>query len=142
MRIKHRMKGLVHMICTALVFMLLMMGSGCGKPKESNAAYYVIGEKDTARANGPSLPHFFYGDHNFILMDSATVFYHDNKVVRFCGTGIDYTKPPALALWPDSLTEIKPEELHTFLEKTIPDSMRIAEYADVKRYVSASISSP
>ena len=77
----------------------------------------------------------FYGEHNFILLNSQ-IFYHKTNKIRRCGFGIDYTKPPRLYITPDSLTEINFSELEWFLKTNIPDSLINGDF------VSAIISSP
>jgi hypothetical protein len=58
----------------------------------------------------------FYGQNNFILYDSKTIFYHNKCVFHWCGTGIDYTKPDRLFLASGDLIKLKPGELKHFLE--------------------------
>ena len=103
--------------------------------------YYVFKHFDTNKQNNedefvpPPLPIMFYGQHNFILLNSQ-IFYHNINIIRSCGVGIDYTKPPRLYLTPGSLIEIKLTELENFLKINIPDSLYNGEN------VSAIISSP
>lgn len=65
----------------------------------------------------------FYHRHNFILVDTSQVFYHNKYIYYNCGTGIDFSKPPRLFLTADSLIEIKIEDLSLFLQNTIPDTI-------------------
>jgi hypothetical protein len=67
--------------------------------------------------SSPLPPHLFYGEHNFILYNNSKIFYHNDYFYHYCGTGIDFSKPPKLYLTVDSLTEIPREELEQFLNK-------------------------
>ncbi|MEO0037782.1 MAG: hypothetical protein RIQ59_993 [Bacteroidota bacterium] len=82
--------------------------------------YFVIKDltkhhKTTSDPQSIETP-FFYGSHNFILMNNSTIFYHDKFVWYGCGYGIDFTKPPRLYITPDSLVEIKLAGLEQFLK--------------------------
>jgi hypothetical protein len=82
--------------------------------------YFVIKDltkhhKTTSDPQSIETP-FFYGSHNFILMNNSTIFYHDKFVWYSCGNGIDFTKPPRLYITPDSLVEIKLAGLEQFLK--------------------------
>ncbi len=107
---------------------LLILFVSCSPKKEvKNSVYYIIKYPDTLKqgpANNepPPPPLAFYGQHNFVLYDSSRVFYHNNYVFYRCGTGIDFSRPPRLFLTPDSLTEIKINELPTFLKTTVTES--------------------
>lgn len=60
---------------------------------------------------------FYYGNMNFILFDSTHIYFHDKCVFYMCGTGIDFSKPPRIYLYPDSLKEIKQKDLPVFLKR-------------------------
>lgn len=82
--------------------------------------YFVIKDltkhhKTTSDPQSIETP-FFYGSHNFILINNSTIFYHDKFVWYSCGYGIDFTKPPRLYITPDSLVEIKLARLEQFLK--------------------------
>ena len=82
--------------------------------------YFVIKNPDTSNTKVIlELPRFFYGHHNFILTNSAQLFYYNNYIFYSCGTGLDLTKPPYLHLTPDSLIEIKEDDLVDFLKDKI-----------------------
>lgn len=99
---------------------------GCSKKQDKSTVYYIIKHPDITKSDTsdmpppPPPPALFYGQHNFILFDSARIFYHNKHVFYTCGTGLDRSKPPHLFLTPDSLTEIMPNELPNFLTANIP----------------------
>jgi hypothetical protein len=62
-------------------------------------------------------PTLYYRSHNFILIDSVTIYYHKKYVIYHCGTGIDFSKPPFLNLLKNDLIEIKQNQLYKFLVK-------------------------
>lgn len=65
----------------------------------------------------PSVP--FYFTHNFIFFDTSKIFYfygHFNYKFINCGVGIDYSKPNKINLLPDSLIELKINNLQEFLK--------------------------
>ncbi len=123
-----------------LITIIIIFLFSCSTKHESkNQTYFIIKHLVKTTPNtieSPPIPALmFYGQHNFILLDSQ-IFYHDNCVVRRCGTGLDNYKPPRLFLTKDSLTEIPIKDLTTFLNKNIPDS--VVNLFDI----TASISSP
>jgi hypothetical protein len=101
----------------AYLFLVFILAS-CVENEKTAPDYFVINPfvKDSLDEVEP----IFYGDHNFILADSEKIYYHDNSgyYSGMCGTGIDFTKPPQLYLTPDSLKEIKKEDLLNFLKTT------------------------
>ncbi|MDB5257784.1 MAG: hypothetical protein JWM14_2479 [Chitinophagaceae bacterium] len=109
-------------IIILIVFIIVL---GCsGKQPRTESNYYIIKHPIQKDSSGNKVPTgIFYGDHNFILIDSTRIFYHTKNIFRFCGTGIDYTKPPKLSLKPEDLQEITIEELPLFLEKDVTKSM-------------------
>ncbi len=103
--------------------------------------YYVVkhpkpNTKDFGDNPPPPLPITFYGNYNFILLDTSKIFYHQVHQYYTCGTGVDFTKPPKLFLTPDSLREIKIGDLSEFLNNSITDSVARM------RHFFASISYP
>ncbi len=85
--------------------------------------YYVIKHEDTSAGFRTNIINFYW-NHNFILLDSSKVFYFNSKpLFTDCGTGINVTKPIKLYLTPDSLRELRSEDMQQFLQATIPDSM-------------------
>jgi hypothetical protein len=124
-----------------LILLTLILISCSTKKDNKVDFYYVIKHFDATKQDTkdkfapPPPPKMFYGLHNFILL-SSKIFYHNNNIIRRCGVGIDYTKPPRLYITPDSLIEIKISELENFLKINIPDSL----YNGYN--VSAIISSP
>ncbi|MGZ4047778.1 MAG: hypothetical protein ACXVNN_00375 [Bacteroidia bacterium] len=111
--------------------------------KQDNASkiYYVIQHQkeevvlDKDGMPPPPLLKSFYGDYNFILLDSSTIYCHEKNKHYSCGYGLSYTKPVLLFLTPEDLSEIKISNLEAFL-KSIPESI----VSDQHFY--ASISSP
>lgn len=92
--------------------------------KVVNSDYYSVAEKKQIHSFKLDIGVIYYGDYNFILPDSSRVFYFYYKSwIAVCGTGIDFTKPLKLYLTPDSLHELRSEDMHQFLQATIPDSM-------------------
>ena len=65
----------------------------------------------------------YYGNFNFILLDSSVYYFYKKYTYRFCGTGVDYTKPPRLNLMPSNLTKFDEKELRDFLTLNITDSI-------------------
>lgn len=116
-----------------LIYLIGIVLLSCEEKQQKEPDYFVINPfvKDSLDEVEP----IFYGDHNFILADSEKIYYHDNSGYYYgmCGTGIDFTKPPYLCLTPDSLREIKQEDLLGFLKK-------IAKKPN--RHLLISISSP
>ncbi|UUC44559.1 hypothetical protein [Flavobacterium cerinum] len=104
-----------------IVLGIFLILQSCIKEKaDKKAFYYVINhDKKEVRSDDspPPPPKLFYGESNFILLDSIRVFYHDNYVFHWCGTGVDYTKPSLLNITPDSLTEIRLNDLPVFLKQ-------------------------
>lgn len=108
----------------------------CKTKQDNNEHFYFVIKHPKINTKEPSPPSIFYGDHNFILLDTDKVFYHDKFFFYSCGTDIDFTKPPRIFLIPNSLTEIKIRDLQLFLLNNIRDTMVQG------RNVMASISSP
>lgn len=106
-----------------IVLGIFLILQSCIKEKaDQKTFYYVIHhDKKEVRSDDsdspPPPPKLFYGQSNFILLDSIRVFYHDNYVFHWCGTGVDYTKPSLLNITPDSLTAVKLNELPVFLKQ-------------------------
>ncbi|UMY64687.1 MULTISPECIES: hypothetical protein [unclassified Flavobacterium] len=94
-----------------LFFLLLQTLIGCQKPNED---FYVIDDA------APSTD--FYGPVNFVLLDSTAIFVHQKRGDYFCGTFLDFSKPPRLNLVPRDLVEIPIDALPDALRK-IPDSL-------------------
>ncbi len=103
----------------------------CSKKQNTEATvYYVImplkpdNQHLLDNPPPPPLPPF-YGQLNFILLDTSIFFHNNYKQTDFswCGTDQDFTKPPMLGLTPDSLIEIRINELQSFLTNSIPDSL-------------------
>ncbi len=114
---------------TVLVLISIFIFFSCSTKRDTDKEiYYIIKNAsrllvDTGDNLAPTpLPTMFYGHHNFILADSIHVFYHDNLVFYSCANGVDFSKPPRLFLTPDSLTEIKINDLNNFLKKSIPEA--------------------
>jgi hypothetical protein len=110
-----------------LILGLLLSFLSCSPKKtDENNVYYVIKNGEEKLKPGELIPPppLFYGQSNFILLDSTKIFYHDNYIFHWCGTGIDFTKPPRLLITPDSLVEVKMKDISSFLKKVIPDSIQ------------------
>ncbi|WP_430405450.1 hypothetical protein [Fluviicola sp.] len=122
------MNRLVYLLFFVFIFV------SCGENEEKSPDYFVI-QPFVADSLDEGAEPVFYGDHNFILADSEKIYYHDNSGYSrgMCGTGIDFTKPPQLFLTPDSLKEIKKEDLLDFLKTTTKKR---------GHYLLVSISSP
>ncbi len=122
-----------------IIIIIISLFSCSTKPDSETQKYFIIKHLVKTTPNTiespPIPPLMFYGQHNFILLDSK-IFYHDNNIIRRCGTGLDNSKPPRLYLTKDSLTEIPFADLATFLNRNMPDS--ITNLFDI----TASISSP
>ncbi len=114
--------------------------------KVVNSDYYSVAEKRKLQLRVEDMPPpppppiiMYYGNHNFVLFDSSRIFYFYFKPFYIdCGTGleIDYSKPLKLYLTPDSLRELRRDDMQQFLEGTILDSITN------RRNTSVSISSP
>lgn len=114
-----------------LGLILILIVTNCSTKKDADEqVYYIIKHPDELHPDTsnipppPGPPLMFYGHHNFILVDTSRIFYHDNHVFYSCGNGVDFSKPPRLFLAPDSLTEISISDLPTFLKSNIPDTSR------------------
>lgn len=118
----------------AYIFLLFIFSS-CGENEKTTSPDYLVIKPFVADSLNEGVEPIFYGDHNLILADSEKIYYHDNRCYYsgMCGTGIDFTKPPRLFLTPDSLQEIKKEELLNFLKRITKKW---------KRNLLVSISSP
>jgi len=114
--------------------------------KVVNSDYYSVAEKRNLKLSKDDMPLpppppiseiVYYGNHNFILPESSRVLYfYLEPFPLLCGTGIDFTKPYKLYLMPDSLHELRSEDMQQFLQATILDSRTNL------RNTSVSISSP
>jgi hypothetical protein len=125
-----------------LLIVTIFMTRCVTKQEIKDEIYYVIKHpKPNTQDFGnnplpPPLPTTFYGNYNFILLDTSKVFYHQVYQNYTCGTGIDFTKPTKLFLTPDSLKEVKINQLPEFLNGVITDSIART------RHFFASISYP
>ncbi len=128
-------------ILTILTITFLLFGCSTKQVKQDEVYYVVkhptISTQDTGDdPPPPPPPTTYYGNFNFILLDSSTIYFHSQHIYRFCGTGIDDTKPPKIFLVPDSLTKLSLDDLPHFLTTSINDSLA------TDRHFFASISSP
>lgn len=92
------------------------------EPKKED--YFVIHEFIDADSTD-SIEKIYYGDYNFILLDSSRIFFFKYTKIYGCGTCMESTlkyqhKPPFIDLHPDSLQVIEPKNLKAFLKK-IPE---------------------
>jgi len=137
----HFKKTTLTKILTILTFTFLLIGCST-KQNKVNEVYYVVKQPTTTTQDTgnvpppPPPPTTYYGNFNFILIDSSTIYFHSQHIYRFCGTGIDDTKPPRVFLTPDSLTKLNINDLPQFLATSITDSLAS------DRHFFASISSP
>jgi hypothetical protein len=101
-----------------ILFFLTLIVISC---KSKNEIYYVIKKIKNVKTENSTIfyPTFFYGQHNFIIVNSNKIYYHNKYVFHWCGTGIDFTKPSHLYITPDSLIEIRINNLRTFLKKNL-----------------------
>ncbi|WP_443938221.1 hypothetical protein [Pedobacter sp. MW01-1-1] len=126
-------------ILTILIFIFLLFGCSTRQDKVGEVYYVVKHPTATTQDTDdvpPPPPPTYYGNLNFILLDSSTIYFHSQHIYRFCGTGIDDTKPPRVFLTPDSLTKLSINDLPQFLATSITDSLAS------DRHFFASISSP
>lgn len=133
----HFKKTTLTRILIIFIFTFLIFNCSTKQVKEGEV-YYVVKHPTTTTQDTVDVPPptTYYGGFNFILLDSSTIYFHSQHNSRFCGTGIDDTKPPRVFLVPDSLKKISIADLPLFLATSISDSLA----AD--RYFFASISSP
>ena len=114
------------------------------KQENKNEIYYIIKHpkisveevEEDDMPPPPPPPITYYGNCNFILIDSSTIYFHRRKDNRTCGFGIDDSKPPRILLTPDSLNVIKISRLKEFLRENV------SELISKDRHFFASISSP
>ena len=118
------------------IILITLIQFYCNTKQDDNKFIYYVIKNVNRNPKLPSPPSIYYGNHNFILIDTSKIFYHNKYVYYYCGTGVDFNKPPRLFLAPKSLTEIKIKDLQAFLSNNIPDNMFRG------CYVSSSISSP
>ncbi len=113
--------------------------------QKQNEIYYIIKhytqtQNDTSYKDAPPPPPpppaIFYCNHNFILVDTSRIFYHNKHIFYSCRYNLEENKPPRIFLTPDSIIEINPNELLDFLTTIIPDSIAVNEK------IFAAISSP
>lgn len=105
---------------------------------ENKRAYFVVPsiKQDTITDEA-----VYYGDHNFIFIDSTTLYYYYYKRKLFwCGTGIDFSKPLFISIKPKDLFEMPPKRLTEFLEKgihtyptSVPEIVSISSFKDTIR---------
>jgi hypothetical protein len=113
---------------------------GCStQNKNIDEIYYVIKHSTTTKQDTldvifPPPPKSYYGEFNFILIDSSTIYFHSKHVNTICVTGIDDSNPLRISLKSKDIKKIKIEDLHLFLL----NSISIAKNNDF----FASISSP
>jgi hypothetical protein len=122
---------------TIIIFLSTISLFSCSTTPDKETIYYVVKhpERVDQKPEIPQPPVTYYGKFNFILFDSSKIYYHTAFVDRSCGYGTDDSRPPRVFLTPDSLTEIKSENIESFLKENIP-SEKVGE-----RFF-ASISSP
>ena len=137
----HFKKTTLTKILTLLTITFLLFGCSTRQDKVDEVYYVVKHPMTTTQDTGdvpppPPPPTTYYGNFNFILLDSSTIYFHSRHIYRFCGTGIDDTKPPRVFLTPDSLTKLNINDLPKFLTTVITDSIAS------DRHFFASISSP
>ncbi len=127
------------------ILLLTLFLINCSTKQENkNEIYYIIKHPkiiveevdEDDMPPPPPLPITYYGNYNFILIDSSTIYFHRRKDYRTCGYGIDDSKPPRMLLTPDSLNVIKIGRLKEFLREMVSESI------SKDRHFFASISSP
>jgi hypothetical protein len=118
-----------------LIFIVIISCSNINK-NDSGIYHIIIHKKFDINDSTPPFLSRFYGDFNFILFDSTTIYVNQKSVLYYCGTGLDQTKPPFLFLKPEHLIQLKTDSLQLFLKENITDSI----YKNGR--FSASISSP
>lgn len=126
---------------TILLIANLLLYSCSESHDKKDQIYYVIKHQqetivpESDSLPPPPFPNPFYGNYNFILIDTSTIYCHKKNKRYSCGFGLDFTKPFHLFLTPEDLSEIKINNLEIFL-KSIPDSII------TDKHFFASISSP
>lgn len=126
---------------TIIIFIATILLFSCSTKQDKGKIYYVIKHLEKIELDNDSMPRpppppkLFYGNYNFILLDTSEIFYHEKHQYYSCGSGIDLTRPPQLFLTPENLNEIKIKNLEVFLT-SIPDSIISG------RQFFASISTP
>lgn len=112
------------------------------KQNSHNEVYYVIKHFSTSAEHTSDIPPpappptVYYGNLNFILLDSSTIYVHTLHVSSLCGTRNNDTKPPRLGLVPDNLNKVNMDSLPHFLAAVINDTPA------TNRHFFASIASP
>jgi hypothetical protein len=103
-------------------FLALLVFSSCCKNAEKQeyiklTSTYELADqlKDSSKNGYP----FYYGDFNFILIDSNTFYFFKHDEYIDCDFGFNAYRPPRLYLYPDSLITVQRKDLHEFLRKNI-----------------------
>ena len=127
-------KLLPFFLCTLLI-------SCSNKQEKKDEVYYIIKHPERVKRkdtfNLPRPPEIFYGNFNFILVDSLRAFYFSsNNFFASCIKTVQDSKPQRLNLTPNEIIEIKTSELPEFLKKLPIDSIKKYD-----RYSTGSISS-
>ncbi len=106
------------------IFLFSLILLGCSHPPRPNHIYYIIHPIPTdIGPDGKKTIPMHYGNYNFILFDNSKIYYHYyNILFTLCGVGGDHSKPPFLDLTPDSLQEIKIQDLENFLVSNVKGS--------------------
>jgi hypothetical protein len=131
-------------ILTLLTISFVLLGCSRRQVKKDEV-YFIVKHPTTINCDTiddktpptpPPPPTTFYGNFNFILIDSSTIYYHKRHIYRFCGTGVDNTRPPNIVLFPELLTKLSIDDLPEFLDTSISESLVTG------KYFFASISTP
>ncbi len=98
---------------TFLLLSVISILYACCNEKDKSL-FYVIQTHNAEENKDLS----FYSDKNFILYNDTTIYFFFNNQTNYigCGTGIDFTKPSQLDLYPDSLSIVKFIDLKHFLD--------------------------
>ncbi|WP_239022867.1 hypothetical protein [Pontibacter mangrovi] len=113
-----------------LLTTLLLSCMACSEPDYTQAKQtppYIVSKIDStfqAQWKGSSTPPplpLFYGDYNFIVdNDSEQIYLHKKKqIFRFCGTGVDFTKPDFIALSPQDFVLLTHREIESYFADTL-----------------------
>ena len=123
-----------------IIVLFILVISCSKKVKNEQPEYYVLKKLESGlyskdNLNKRTLNKLFYGEHTFIIIDTTKIYYHNLSKNYFCGTGIDFTKPPKLDLSPNNLKVVENNNLKSFLDT-------ISKNKNNYSYLFGSISSP
>ena len=125
-----------------LFYLICLLLFSCSSKHENKGTIYCVikhpeKHKPAETFNLPRPPEIFYGNFNFILIDSSKVFYFGrNRIRELCGTGADRSKPEKMNLTPEEFKEVKTKDLPIFLKHLPID--QIKKYESPSGSISSS----